>query len=183
MFATHYRKQLNLTDEALEASVQAVRRIGEFADRLAKAVAGGTAELAAAADEAERRVRAALFDDLNAPEALAALFDFIRRANAELDRRGGDRDGRRSARAQAFARIDGVLDLVPARRTPRRRRCATERERLAAWVEERLAARREARARAGFRAGGRDPRQSSKGAGRRRSKDGPARRRGGELVR
>ena len=31
VFSTHYRKQLNLTDEALEASMQAVRRVGEFA--------------------------------------------------------------------------------------------------------------------------------------------------------
>ena len=34
VFITHYRKELNLSDEALEASMEAVRRVGEFADRL-----------------------------------------------------------------------------------------------------------------------------------------------------
>ena len=34
LFSVHYRQQLNLKDEALDGSVQAVRRIGEFADRL-----------------------------------------------------------------------------------------------------------------------------------------------------
>ena len=41
--------------------------------------------MTAAADEAVNAADAALFDDLNGPEALAALFNFIRRANAELD--------------------------------------------------------------------------------------------------
>ena len=35
VFNTHYRKQLNLTPEALEASREAVRRVGDFAERLA----------------------------------------------------------------------------------------------------------------------------------------------------
>src|SRR5687768_6585329 len=69
VYTTHYRKQLNLTDEALEASREAVRRIGEFAERLQGASAGSV-ELAIAAREAEQEARAALFDDLNAPEAL-----------------------------------------------------------------------------------------------------------------
>jgi cysteinyl-tRNA synthetase len=76
VFNTHYRKELNLSDEALDASVQGVRRVGDFHDRLydpATLSLGGTAELSAAADEAVAAADAALFDDLNGPEALAAL--------------------------------------------------------------------------------------------------------------
>ena len=144
VFNTHYRKELNLSDEALEASRQAVRRVGDFADRLnadATVALGGTAELARAAEEAVTAFEAAVFDDLNAPEALAALFDFIRRGNAELDRRGGDREAVLRAR-EAFARIDGVLDIVPARDEAD--------SALTEWVEERLAARRAARQRRDF---------------------------------
>jgi len=145
MFNVHYRKQLNLKDEALESSVRAVRRIGEFADRLAKA-RGGTPELARAADDAERDARAALFDDLNAPEAVGALFTFITRANAELDRGGPDQAALDRARG-AFATIDGVLDLTPRPQDADGDEDARlERERLAKWVEDQLAARREARA-------------------------------------
>ncbi len=145
MFGVHYRQQLNLKDEALEGSVQAVRRIGEFADRLSKA-RGGTPELARAGEDAERDVRAALFDDLNAPRARAALDVFIRRANAELDRNGSDRAALDRARA-SFDTIDGVLDLTPRPQdADGDDNARLEREQLAKWVEERLAARREARA-------------------------------------
>jgi cysteinyl-tRNA synthetase len=111
VFSTHYRKQLNLSGMALEASMEAVRRVGEFAARLDEA-AGGTPELAAAAEQAEAAVKAALFDDLNAPEAMGVLFTFITRGNAELDRRGTDAAAVERAR-QAFALIDGVLDVRP----------------------------------------------------------------------
>ncbi|AHG90294.1 Cysteinyl-tRNA synthetase [Gemmatirosa kalamazoonensis] len=142
VFSTHYRKQLNLTDEALEASRNAVHRVGEFAERL-RAATGGTPELAAAARDAEQAVRDALFDDLNAPEALGALFTFLKRANAELDR-GGDDPAALDAARRAFAAIDGVLDLVPER--------TVDDPQLAAWVEERLQARKDARARRDFAA-------------------------------
>jgi cysteinyl-tRNA synthetase len=111
VYSTHYRKQLNLSGVALEASMEAVRRIGEFAARLDEAK-GGTPELAAAAYEAESAVRAALFDDLNAPEAMGALFTFISRGNAELDRRGSDPASLSRAR-EVFQLIDGVLDVRP----------------------------------------------------------------------
>jgi cysteinyl-tRNA synthetase len=144
VFNTHYRKELNLSDDALEASLQGVRRVGDFHDRLydpATLSLGGTSELAAAADEAVAAADAALFDDLNGPEALAAMFNFIRRANAELDRRGGDGDAVDRARA-AFERINGVLDIVPERTGPD--------PSLAAWIKERIGARRAARARRDF---------------------------------
>ena len=77
----------------------------------------------------------------NAPEAMAALFDFIRKANAELDRRGGDRASVERARA-AFDRIDQVLDIVPEG-------LEADAE-LSRWIDERIAARRDARIRRDF---------------------------------
>ena len=113
VFSTHYRKQLNLSSEALEAAIEGVRRVGDFADRLASA-RGGTAELAAAAEKLESEASDALFDDLNAPLAMGALFTFIRSANAELSRGGNDLAALEKARA-AFAKINGVLDIIPDR--------------------------------------------------------------------
>lgn len=140
VFNTHYRKELNLSEEALEASIQAVQRIADFAERLA-AAPGGTPELVAIAEESVKEFEARLADDLNAPEALAVLFTFVRRANAELDRKGTDAAGLARAR-EAFAQINGVLDIIPE--------AAPTDEALAAWVEERLQARRDARARRDF---------------------------------
>ena len=143
MFSTHYRKQLNLSDMALDASMEAVRRAGDFAARL-RSASGAPPTLAAVADEAERGVREALFDDLNAPRALDGLFTFIRRANAELDRGGSDAAALARAR-DVFAAIDGVLDLDP-------RFAERSDGEIAAWADERLAARAAARARRDFAA-------------------------------
>src|ERR1700688_783857 len=118
--------------EALEASMEGVRRIADFAERLADARAA-TPELEKVADEAEAEFLSALYDDLNAPIALGALFTFIRRANAELDRTGVDRRSLEKAR-EVFGRINSVLDVVPE--------AADSDPDLTKWVEEKLAARR-----------------------------------------
>jgi cysteinyl-tRNA synthetase len=140
MFSVHYRKQLNLAEESLEASSNAVRRVGDFAERLA-AASGGTENMSSIAAELVESATDAFNDDLNAPEALAALFEFIRMVNAELDAEGTDQKGLDDAR-QAFALVNGVLDIVPGE--PELDAA------LSSWVEERLTARREARARRDF---------------------------------
>lgn len=141
VFSAHYRKQLNLGEDSLEQSRAAVRRIGTFARRLGEA-RGGTPQLREAADEAERVFVAALFDDLNAPEAMAALFTFISDANRELDSAPDDADLDALERARsAFALMDRILDLVPEDEVD---------SDLAAWVEARLADRKSARERRDF---------------------------------
>ena len=140
MFSTHYRQQLNLSTDALEGSRRAVRRVGDLAARLASAK-GAPSALTGAAIEAEADVRIALANDLNAPQALAALFVFVNRANALLDEGGSDVAALERARA-AFAVIDGVLDLVPSA-------IATD-DALAAKVADLIAQRAAARARRDF---------------------------------
>jgi cysteinyl-tRNA synthetase len=142
VFSTHYRKQLNLSGDALEGSMEAVRRVGDFAERL-EVAKGGTRGLEDAADRLETAAREALFDDLNAPEAMAALFEFIRAANKELDAGGTDVAALRRAR-EVFALVNGVLDLVPEP-------VVADAE-LATWVESQLEARTAARARRDFAA-------------------------------
>ncbi|WP_337169551.1 cysteine--tRNA ligase [Gemmatimonas aurantiaca] len=146
VFNAHYRKQLNLSEDSLDQSRAAVNRIGAFARRLAEASAG-TPALAAAADRAQEAFMAALFDDLNAPEAMAALFTFISEANREFDIAAAEpavADEAALGRArEVFALMDGVLDLVPEQVSD---------DELAAWVEEQLAARRAARERRDFAA-------------------------------
>jgi len=140
VFSTHYRKQLNMSADALEASMEGVKRVADFAQRLADAKSA-TPELEQVADDAEAAVIAALYDDLNAPIALGALFTFIRKANAELDRSGVDRRALERAR-EVFSKINSVLDVVPEAAGPD--------PELAQWVEGKLSARKDARARKEF---------------------------------
>ena len=141
VFTTHYRKELNLSEDALEASMNAVRRVGDFAERLGTAK-GGTPEMTVAAEAAVADFKEALFDDLNAPNAMAALFSFVTRMNAELDKGGTDLAALTRAR-EAFATMNGILDIVPDREVAD--------QGLAEWVEERLAARKAARASRDFK--------------------------------
>jgi cysteinyl-tRNA synthetase len=88
MYQTHYRQQLDLTDDALGAAREGARRLGEFADRLERAGAGKGGpdspwnEIAARLDA---DLRSGLDDDLNAPRAVGAVFEFARAANRLLD--------------------------------------------------------------------------------------------------
>jgi len=135
VYSTHYRKQLNLSGDALEASTEAVRRVGDFADRLERETAG-TPGLAEAAETLLIEATTALSDDLNAPRAMGALFEFITAANREFDARGTSAEAVARAR-EAFRQVNGVLDLVPDR--------GMEDLALSSWVEEKLQARAAAR--------------------------------------
>ena len=140
-FQTHYRQRLDLNDESIAQAVAGLRRLGDFAARLEGAPAaasgavgsGATSELEGAAGLLREQFTAALDDDLNAPRAVAALFDFVTAGNRALDRRAGAS----AAAREAFRWAVGVLDVLP---TPK----AADSE-LAAWVEERIQARRAAR--------------------------------------
>jgi len=86
VFQTHYRQKLDLTDDALEGAREGARRLGEFGDRLGRAPIGaGSPAEGEAASALRSLVTQAMNDDLNAPRAVAALFDFVREANRLLD--------------------------------------------------------------------------------------------------
>ncbi len=142
VFSTHYRKQLNLSMEALEGSTEAARRIGDFAERLERET-GGTPALAEAAETLVIEATAALSDDLNAPRAMGALFEFISAANREFDHRGTDAEPLTRAR-EAFRQVNAVLDVVPDREVDDRA--------LSDWVEAQLRERSAARQRRDFAA-------------------------------
>jgi cysteinyl-tRNA synthetase len=142
MFSTHYRQQLNLSSDALEAARRAVRRIGDLAARLS-AAKGAPVELTSVAVEADADFRSALARDLNAPQALGTLHTFVNRANALLDQGGTDVAALERARA-AFAVMNGVLDLIPS--------AVASDEALAARVEGLIAERAAARASRDFAA-------------------------------
>ncbi|MFI5312409.1 MAG: cysteine--tRNA ligase [Gemmatimonadales bacterium] len=143
VFSTHYRKQLNLSDDSLDASAEAVRRVGDFADRLERETSG-TPALAEAAEKLVIEAATALSDDLNAPRAMGALFEFISAANRELDtRREQPADAGSLARArEAFREVNAVLDLVPD--------SGLDDSALATWVEAQLGTRSQARQRRDF---------------------------------
>lgn len=111
LFQTHYRQKLDLTDDALEAATRGSRRLGEFRDRLmeARGNAPEASSLVGLAERLEGEFRAALDDDLNAPRAVAALYDLVSEGNRLLD--GSHEPGPALRRAWQLA--DAVLDICP----------------------------------------------------------------------
>ena len=111
VFQAHYRQELDLTDEALAAAREGARRLGEFARRL-EAAASPEEQLSFrdAARRLDEAFTTALDDDLNAPRAMAAVFDFVSEGNRLLDQNA--RPG--PAALEAWRRTDRVLAATTA---------------------------------------------------------------------
>lgn len=82
----HYRTQLNFTWEGLQHAAAALERIHGFARRLTEVDAAGpvAAAVREAAERSEKEFDRALGDDLNTPEALAAVHMLVGEGNALL---------------------------------------------------------------------------------------------------
>jgi cysteinyl-tRNA synthetase len=114
VFQTHYRQQLDLTDDALAAAREGARRLGEFGRRLAGAA--GPADgpgFSAAAVRLRADFATALDEDLNGPRAVAAVFDFVSEGNRLLD--AGEPAGPQAL--EVWRRTDAVLDVATVPRT------------------------------------------------------------------
>ncbi len=87
----HYRATTDFSEEALGAASRGYERLTGAAalvrQKMAEAEAGGTPEPAiqSALDKCSTEFEAALADDFNTPQALAALFDLSREVNALLN--------------------------------------------------------------------------------------------------
>ena len=113
LLATHYRQTLNFTREGLHAARAALQRVDEFTERL-RGLAAGRAAGGSVPDWAEQgraAVRAALDQDLNISEALAALFDLLRAGNKALDAGAVSTEGAASALG-VLDDIDRVLGVL-----------------------------------------------------------------------
>jgi cysteinyl-tRNA synthetase len=116
LLSAHYRSQLNFTWDGLGQAAAALQRVHGLLQRLAEVdregPAGGAVEGAAA--RARESFDRALEDDLNTPEALAAVHVLVGEANALLAEGQVTRAGAAALRGQ-FEAMDSVLGvLVPA---------------------------------------------------------------------
>ena len=142
-FQTHYRQPVDFNDDALAAAGEGVRRIAEFQNRLAQASQSksGQNALVELSQQSRADMTEALNNDLNAPQAVAKLFEFVRAANRELDQGSG-------GSAEALAVLNEfavqVLDIFP---TPKKSDQALE-----SWIEAKVAARNQARKSKDFKA-------------------------------
>ena len=108
-----YRRQLNFTLEGLDQAASALARLRGFQDRLQREplAEGADPGLDQAAAAARAAMTAALADNLNTAEALAAIFELVRLANIACDE-GRARAGNRAALTAALQDFDAIFDVL-----------------------------------------------------------------------
>ncbi len=114
-----YRKKLNFTTDGLTAAAASIERLRNFKWRLdtEKFPDGVNEAVDVRTRSAQEQFDAALDDDLNTAEALAAVFDWLREMNSAMDA-GELRAGNVSSALALLGRFDCVFDVLrPAART------------------------------------------------------------------
>jgi cysteinyl-tRNA synthetase len=107
--SAHYRKQLNFSFEALDHARAALERIHSLVQRLAEVDREGPVGEAEEACASAREVfAAALGDDLNTPEALAAVHNLVSKANTLIAAGSLTRDGAARVRSE-LSSMDSVF--------------------------------------------------------------------------
>ncbi len=109
LLSAHYRSQLNLTAKALQDAKNAVGSIGNFMDRLNDANGKGDAEklIKKVKEDFEKSMN----DDLNTPNALSAVFEFMREVNKLIDEGKISKNGADKIKKQ-MQEFDKVLGII-----------------------------------------------------------------------
>jgi cysteinyl-tRNA synthetase len=145
--AAHYRSTIEYGEDSLGEAQAAVERIESFLQRAVETVGEPDADLAGV-DLPEDFV-AALDDDLNVPEALAAVFGAVREGNRALEAGPDSADSARQAMVRVLAMTD-VLGVNPRSSQWAYGGGGAAEEVLGALVQARLDARAAARAERDF---------------------------------
>ena len=114
LLATHYRKTLHLSAEALDGARRSRKRLDLFLERLSRVHQGESwADLPEHLTKLAGDVIAALDDDLNIAGALAVLFNFQRELNTRMDQGLLDEVGARAImdRFREFDQVLGVMNF------------------------------------------------------------------------
>jgi len=120
ILSSHYRQTTDFTDEALKGAARGYERllgtVGLLRQQLAKADPETAPEPAFLKTIEEHRARflAALDNDINTPQALAALFDFNKAVNTLLNRDEPASGGTLAAIDELYRTLGGgILGLIP----------------------------------------------------------------------
>ncbi len=111
--SAHYRSQMNFTLEALQDAENTVKSINDFVFRLSGGNAGlpKSKKIEAALKKAKEEFVRAINDDLDMPNALAAIFVLMRDVNREIDKDRADRKTLKAVK-DFFDEVNTVLDII-----------------------------------------------------------------------
>jgi cysteinyl-tRNA synthetase len=113
LLATHYRQRLNFTLKGLEGAEASVNRLLDFMDMLDEPDGREFAGLKKIVDKAKKGFDAAMDDDLNIAEALAAVFSLVKEVNVLSEKGKLGRKGAKMVKDHMlrFDKVLGVLEM------------------------------------------------------------------------
>jgi len=112
LISAHYREELNLTDDSLEQATKNIERADEFVGRLKSGVFDSSTDLGESSSSSfVAEFEESMDDDLNLPQALAALYGFQRTINSAIDAGRVSKSGRDAALG-ALKKVDSVLGVL-----------------------------------------------------------------------
>src|SRR5690625_2381989 len=113
LLRAHYRSVVDFTEEGMDTALQGLRRLRETYLELSSRVAEPDRESRHPdIDVFRNRFSDAMNDDLNTPQALAALFDAVREINRTAAEAAADADYFRAAHALFADLFDDILGLA-----------------------------------------------------------------------
>jgi cysteinyl-tRNA synthetase len=110
LLSAHYRESFNFTIDGLKGARTALGRIDECVSRLAKLAANAEASDLENQSELTKGFTSAMDDDLNVSAAWAAVFDWVRETNRQIDQASLTAQ-QAATEHQAWLAVDQVLGL------------------------------------------------------------------------
>jgi cysteinyl-tRNA synthetase len=108
-----YHKKLNFTFDGLKAAATSIDRLRNYKLRLDtdKFPPGENPKITERTALALKQFEESLDDDLNTAEALAAIFEYVRDTNSNMDA-GEFHEDNRAAGLELFQRFDSIMDVL-----------------------------------------------------------------------
>ncbi len=87
LMSSHYRTEINLTDESIKSAQNTVKKLIDFIDRIQETDLKGkyNEKLKNKIDETEVKFEKSMDDDFNMPLAFAAIFELVNETNKAID--------------------------------------------------------------------------------------------------
>jgi len=115
LMASHYREQMNFTLKGLKAAKKTVDGLLDFMDRIQKIKVTGeyNKDLHEKVKKAKEKFLESINDDLNMPNALAAVFDLTKEVNKTIDERKISKKNLKEVYDQMieFDKVLGILEI------------------------------------------------------------------------
>jgi cysteinyl-tRNA synthetase len=94
LISSHYRTEINLTEESIQSAKNTVNKLIDFVDRVREVKINGdyNSKIKEKIDETRKKFEQSMGDDFNMPLSLASIFDLVNETNKAIDEKNVSRE-------------------------------------------------------------------------------------------